>query len=57
MGTQLEVTTVTKKVVMKNTYEDPEQMASISVAATQTSAYNVGKLKGAIDQYKKIWHR
>ena len=52
MGTQPKVTTVTEKAIMKNTDEDPEQMASVSVATAQENAYNVSKLKGAIDQYK-----
>ena len=53
MGTHPEVTTATEKVVIKNTDENPEQMVWISVPAAQASAYNVGKLKGAIDQYKE----
>ena len=40
-------------VVMKNTNEDPEQMASLNVAATHESAHSVGKLKGVVDQHKE----
>ena len=46
------VTMVTKKNVVKNVDGDPEQMASIDIATAQTNAYNVSKLKGAVDQYK-----
>ena len=49
VGTQPEVTTVTEKTVVKNVEEDPEKMASISVITAQVNAYNVSKLKGAID--------
>ena len=37
---------------MKGTIEDPQLMASIGVAAAQTNAYNVDKLKEIVDQYK-----
>ena len=52
MGTQPKVTTVTEKIVVKNIEEDPEHMASIGIATAQENAYNVSKLKGAVDQYK-----
>ena len=45
MGTQPKLTIDTEKAVMKNTNEDPKQIASISVAAAQENPYNVGKLK------------
>ena len=51
MGTHPEVTTVTEKTVVKNIKEDPEQMASFGIATTQVNAYNISKLKGAVDQY------
>ena len=53
MGTQPEVVTVTKNIVMKNTDEYPRQMALINVAVAQEIAYNVDKLKGVVDQYKE----
>ena len=52
MGTYPKVTTVTEKTVVKNIEEDLEQMASIGIATTHVNAYNVSKLKGAVDQYK-----
>ena len=53
MGTQHEVTTVTKKAIMKTTDEYLEQMTLLKVASAQESAYNVGKLKGVVDHYKE----
>ena len=52
-GTQLEVITVTERAVMKGTDEDPQLMASMSVAATQANAYNVGRLKETVGQQKE----
>ena len=52
MGTHPEVATVMEKTLVKNVDEDPDHMASISVATAQANAYNVSKLKGAVDQYK-----
>ena len=52
LGTQPEVTIITEKTVVQNVDEDPQKMASIGVATAQENAYNVSKMKGAVDQYK-----
>ena len=52
VGTQPEVTIVTGKTVIKYVDEDSKQMASIGVETAHVNAYNVSKLKGAVDQYK-----
>ena len=52
MGTQLEVTTVTEKTVVKDVEEDLVQMASWGVATAQVNAHNISKIKESIDQYK-----
>ena len=38
---------------MKGTDEYPQLMASIGVASAQSNAYNVDRLKEAVDQYKE----
>ena len=53
MGTQLEVTTITERSIMKSTDEDPQLLASIGVAVAQANAYNVDRLKETVDQYKE----
>ena len=52
MGTQPEVTIVTKKTIVGNIKEDPERLALMGIATAHANAYNVSKLKGAMDQYK-----
>ena len=52
MGTQLEGTTVIEKMVLKDVEEDPVRMASLGIATPQVTAYNVSKIKRAVDQYK-----
>ena len=53
VGIQPKVVTVTERVVMKGTNEDPQQMASISVHCAQANAYDVDRLKESVDQYKE----
>ena len=52
MGTQLGITTVIEKTVVKNVEEDPKKMASMGVATDNANAHNISRLTETIDQYK-----
>ena len=44
IGTQTDVITVTEKIVVKKTNQDPKFLASVSITAAQANANNVDKL-------------
>ena len=52
VGTQPPVTTVTKRMVMKNVEEHPKQLDSIGIANSYANAHNVDRLLENIEQYK-----
>ena len=52
MGIQPEITTVTKKTLLKDVEEDPKQMSSMGIATAHGNAHNIGKLTETLDRYK-----
>ena len=52
VGTQPAVTTVTKRIVMKNVEEYLKQLASMGIANSYANDHNVDRLVENIEQYK-----
>ena len=53
IGDQPDVVTVTARIVIQDTNEDPQFLASVRISAMQAHADNVNKLVGDVEQYKE----
>ena len=52
VGSQLAMTTVTERTVMKNVEEYPTQLASMGIENSNANVHNVDRLMEKIEQYK-----
>ena len=52
MGDRPLVTTVTKRTVMKNVEDNPNQMDSMGIASAYANAHNIDKLTKTLEQFK-----
>ena len=52
IGNQPSVTTVTKRIVVKNVEDNPKQLESLVIANAYVNAHNIYKLTETLDQCK-----
>ena len=52
MGEQPPVTTITKRIVVKNVEDNTKKMASMGIATAYENAHNIDKLTETLEQFK-----